>query len=498
MEEPNSSSSSSGSVHNYAAGYEKEEYNVHLTSDGSSGHYDAGMIDPLMMVGAIGSMGVEPVPLPVPGKKKKKDKSIYKGVFRCGNKFKAQIQTNGVQHYLGLFDDEKEAARAYDAHARMVLGPRAKTNLEYKDGDSLPETKYPPSIQTVVAKKAIAQNIDPATVVGVGVGIGIGIGIGIGAGAGAPGGIMGGIPIPEKTGGVTKRVYVGIKARQKRPASTMGGSSSDGYRGGGKSLVEGMADAMHTGKRMRTGSSGSPTSGGHGMQSHLYHHMMHGSSSSGSGVSMNGIQTDYMIQNGHNQGYYDNDMGYGMGMSDDGGLQAEDDDYEPDWRDQIYYWTGLLSFDTANSCLLWKGSWLGSFTGKPNPEEFAWSTNEFEYSGEQLNLDDLYVQGLLRPKSGYFKGFYLMDNDGSGSLEKYLDNEYYVEFEEVRGLHPPRYTVIGKGESDFGTFVLTGTYNAGNRVLEMARQYIAEDDERCNMDINQLKLHLIAAAAGMT
>jgi hypothetical protein len=30
--------------------------------------------------------------------------------------------------------------------------------------------------------------------------------------------------------------------------------------------------------------------------------------------------------------------------------------------------------------------------------------------------------------------------------------------------------VIGKGESDFGTFVLTGTYNAGNRVLEMARQ----------------------------
>ena len=87
--------------------------------------------------------------------------------------------------------------------------------------------------------------------------------------------------------------------------------------------------------------------------------------------------------------------------------------------------------------------------------------------------------------------------------------------------------MIGKGESDFGTFVLTGTYNAGNRVLEMARQvavdarppevpflflvtfviffspapscpllqYIAEDDERCQMDIEQLKQHLIAAAA---
>lgn len=40
-------------------------------------------------------------------------------VYKCGNKFKAQIQISRVQHYLGLFDDELQAALAYDNHARV-------------------------------------------------------------------------------------------------------------------------------------------------------------------------------------------------------------------------------------------------------------------------------------------------------------------------------------------------------------------------------------------
>ena len=43
---------------------------------------------------------------------------------------KAQIQFGGTQFYLGTFESEVDAAKAYDKKAREVKGDRSQTNFE--------------------------------------------------------------------------------------------------------------------------------------------------------------------------------------------------------------------------------------------------------------------------------------------------------------------------------------------------------------------------------
>jgi hypothetical protein len=62
--------------------------------------------------------------------KKEGTKSKYKGVAwrKDRNKWKSLIKYNAKNYYLGLFDKEEDAARAYDKKALELHGEFAKTN----------------------------------------------------------------------------------------------------------------------------------------------------------------------------------------------------------------------------------------------------------------------------------------------------------------------------------------------------------------------------------
>ena len=64
-------------------------------------------------------------------RKKVVQTSRFKGVawHRAAGKWRAYICINRGQRHLGLFDDEIEAARAYDAKAKSVWGEHAFLNL---------------------------------------------------------------------------------------------------------------------------------------------------------------------------------------------------------------------------------------------------------------------------------------------------------------------------------------------------------------------------------
>jgi hypothetical protein len=55
--------------------------------------------------------------------------SHYKGVTWHSSKWRAKIKRNGETHYLGHYDSEIDAAKAYDRAAREAFGEYARLNF---------------------------------------------------------------------------------------------------------------------------------------------------------------------------------------------------------------------------------------------------------------------------------------------------------------------------------------------------------------------------------
>ena len=169
------------------------------------------------------------------------------------------------------------------------------------------------------------------------------------------------------------------------------------------------------------------------------------------------------------------------------------------------YWFGLLSFERNESRLVWRGYWLGK-SDEGSVGSYTGPRSEFLYIGPKVHESLVLRNGLLYPVSGDFNGNYTMSlkmkdqmQDGEESVENasrqetiqdFCDTEFTLEFDIILSTDAVlKYSVVGRGCNEFGSFILRGNYNAVTRMLDIIKLYVTNEDERFHMTIAELKFH---------
>ena len=91
--------------------------------------------------------------------------SSFRGVYRCGKKWKSQIQIDGVQYYLGVFPTEDRAAEEYRIAARR-LGKSEDVDYvqmckEYAEGESDTDNINSSTIRPIESSCSTQHNYPP-------------------------------------------------------------------------------------------------------------------------------------------------------------------------------------------------------------------------------------------------------------------------------------------------------------------------------------------------
>jgi hypothetical protein len=84
----------------------------------------------------VGGADIETLRREVHARRKRDYTSRYRGVrwYPTRSCWASSIRVNGISHFVGHFDNELEAARAYDAKARRLLGAAAFLRLNFPNG----------------------------------------------------------------------------------------------------------------------------------------------------------------------------------------------------------------------------------------------------------------------------------------------------------------------------------------------------------------------------